>query len=186
MLSKQLILYAISLILIIITASMVVDYSGLINQENFDQNFISTNQADQLYFAYGSNMNLAQMQERCGTGFKKIRTARLDNYEFGFDQRGYANIRPRIGEFVWGVAWLITPECIASLDGYEDYPDTYNKRIVSAKDSNLQDLDVFVYIENAENFGGVAQKDYLNNKIIVGAKENGLPDFWIKKLEQYK
>ena len=113
-------------------------------------------------------------------------TARLDNYEFGFDQRGYANIRPRIGEFVWGVAWLITPECIASLDGYEDYPDTYNKRIVSAKDSNLQDLDVFVYIENAENFGGVAQKDYLNNKIIVGAKENGLPDFWIKKLEQYK
>lgn len=137
------------------------------------------------YFAYGSNMNTAQMKERCGIGFKEISPAKLDNYELGFDKRGYANIRPRQGELVWGFVWEINTSCVNALDGYEGYPDVYNRKDVLVI-SDRHSLDAFVYIESEEEFGGTPQIDYLNNKIIPGAKENGLPQEWIKKLEQYR
>jgi len=142
------------------------------------------NQPSILYFAYGSNMNAIQMKERCGNDFVGITPARLDNYEFGFDKNGYANVRPAQGEFVWGFVWKIGESCKNNLDGYEGYPNTYNRKDVLVK-NNDQDLNVFIYIQPAEKFGGAPQKDYLNNKIIIGAKENGLPQEWIKKLEQY-
>ena len=45
------------------------------------------------YFAHGSNINLYRMQQRCEDNFRIISSAQLLGYEFGFDKRGYANIR---------------------------------------------------------------------------------------------
>jgi gamma-glutamylcyclotransferase (GGCT)/AIG2-like uncharacterized protein YtfP len=137
------------------------------------------------YFAYGSNMNTAQMNQRCKTGIEIVGPAQLENYEFGFDSRGYANIRPKQGEFVWGLVWEIDKPCITSLDGYEGYPNVYDRQDVTVV-KNGQNIDAFVYIQPAQEFGGTPQPDYLSGKIIPGAKENGLPEAWIDKLELYK
>jgi gamma-glutamylcyclotransferase (GGCT)/AIG2-like uncharacterized protein YtfP len=164
---------------VLILASSASFLLFLWNKINQIQN---TNQ--ELYFAYGSNMNTDQMKERCGNGFKAVGPAQLNNYEFGFDKNGYANIRPKQGEYVWGFIWEIETSCIKSLDQYENYPNTYNRENVSVT-KNGQNLNVFVYIQSAEKFGGAPLGDYLNNKIIPGAKENKLPQEWIRKLEQY-
>jgi gamma-glutamylcyclotransferase (GGCT)/AIG2-like uncharacterized protein YtfP len=125
------------------------------------------------------------MKERCGAGFREIGPAQLYNYEFGFDKRGYANIKAKQGEFVWGFIWKINTSCLNALDGYEGYPNVYNRKDVLVI-SNGQNQNVFAYIEPEEEFGGTPQIDYLNNKIIPGAKENRLPQEWIRKLEQYR
>ena len=139
-------------------------------------------QQTQLYFAYGSNMNIAQMNQRCPTNLDKVGSARLDDYEFGFDSRGYANIRSKQGEYVWGFVWKIDELCVSSLDRYEGYPNVYNRKNVVVIDKNGKNLNAFVYIQSDDEFGGIPQKDYLLNKIIPGAIENGLPNEWINKL----
>ena len=78
--------------------------------------------AEQLYFAYGSNMNLDQMEFRCPAAAVK-ENVRLDGYRLAFCGRhpgcGVATILPEQGSHVDGVLWKITPECEHSLDRYE-------------------------------------------------------------------
>lgn len=47
-----------------------------------------------LYIAYGSNLNLMQMAERCPTA-RVVGTSMLENYQLVF--RGVATIEPRQG-----------------------------------------------------------------------------------------
>lgn len=75
--------------------------------------------------------------------------------------------------------------CVKSLDKFEHYPDFYDRKNIIVVADN-QSRNAFAYIESAEEFGGVPQEDYLISKIITGAKENGLPDEWIQKLDSYK
>ena len=147
----------------------------------FYQKPLNQNQQEHLYFAYGSNMNVAQMKERCPNNIEAVGPAKLENYEFGFDSRGYANIRSKQGEYVWGFVWEIGESCISSLDRYEGYPNIYDRKEVVVKSS--QELNAFVYIQPESEFGGMPQQEYLDSKIIPGAIENGLPDQWVNKLE---
>jgi len=174
----------ISIIIIFVFSLSILIFQKINGLEVFEQKQPARDQSLRLYFAYGSNMNTAQMKERCGSGFKGVQPMRLSDYEFGFDKRGYANIRPKQGEFVWGFVWEIDQSCVNALDSYEGYPSVYNRKDILLI-NNSQSLRAFVYIEPAEEFGGVPQRDYLNNRIIPGAEENGLPREWIKKLKQY-
>ena len=140
--------------------------------------------SSQLYFAYGSNMSLSNMSGRCGTGAKLIGPARLDGYELTFDHRGYANIIPQSGDYVWGVAWDIDQPCVTALDRYEGYPEMYGRQAVSIM-IGQQTLEAFVYIEPVVESGGTPSRSYLDNRVIPGAKENGLPSYWVNKLRQY-
>lgn len=56
-----------------------------------------------LYFAYGSNMNSAQMETRCPDA-KRIGVAELLNHDFIVNGRGVATIVPSTGK-VFGVLW---------------------------------------------------------------------------------
>ncbi|MEL7544161.1 MAG: gamma-glutamylcyclotransferase family protein, partial [Pseudomonadota bacterium] len=71
-----------------------------------------------LYFAFGSNLHPAQMQERC-PGARAVSIAQLADYAFSLTPRGGANIVPRTGAIVWGVLWRCTPHHFATLDAYE-------------------------------------------------------------------
>ena len=78
-----------------------------------------------LYFAYGSNINLDQMAQRCPDA-QVVGPVTLENYELLFRGNlrgaGVATIAPREGSTVHGLLWNITPECERSLDYYEGYP----------------------------------------------------------------
>ena len=94
---------------------------------------------ERLYFAYGSNINLDQMDRRCPNA-QVVGPVVLENYKLLFRSNtrnaGVATIRPHKGRKVHGLLWKITPECEKSLDIYEGYPRLYEKEDVTVRDSS--------------------------------------------------
>lgn len=67
------------------------------------------------YFAYGSNLHLKQMKRRCPNS-KFIGCARLANYRWQINERGYANIIEAEGHWVDGLVYEIDERDEARLD----------------------------------------------------------------------
>ncbi len=179
LIKHRLLIVVISLALIV---SAVLIYYRLIHQPI--SNMVELEPGKQFYFAYGSNMSLDNMSGRCGAGAKVIGPALLADYELTFDKRGYANIIPQANQQVWGVAWQIDQNCLRALDRYEGYPQMYDRQAVQIN-FGQQAITAMVYIEPTGQSGGQPSRAYMDNRVIPGAKENGLPAEWIKKLEQY-
>jgi hypothetical protein len=76
---------------------------------------------ENLYFAYGSNLDLEQMAQRCPDA-EIVGPVRLENYELRFRGSGFATVAPKKGSVVYGLVWKITPNCEQSLDRYEEFP----------------------------------------------------------------
>lgn len=76
------------------------------------------------YFAYGSNLCLGQMQERC-PGSEPLRSHRLPGYRLVL--RGVANIEPETGAEVHGAIYAITDADERTLDTFEGFPTLYKK-----------------------------------------------------------
>ena len=101
-----------------------------------------------LYFAYGSNLNHAQMRSRCeGSKYKK--KFMLKEYKLIFsycdpkEPYGYANIQKRKGSKVPGAIWNITKRDELELDRYEGVRfGSYDKEYFTLKGKK-----VLVYIQ---------------------------------------
>lgn len=82
-----------------------------------------------LYLAYGSNLNLEQMAERC-PGARALGSGELPGWRLAFRgaERGYyLTLLPEpIGSVPVGV-WAVTPGDVERLDEYEGYPEFYYK-----------------------------------------------------------
>ena len=83
------------------------------------------------HFAYGSNMNRAQMLSRAGTILEE-HNASLPNFEVRFNKKvrggtAGANIQPSSGKTVHGVLYKIEEISMRSLDRYEGVPDHYRR-----------------------------------------------------------
>src|SRR5215211_3190831 len=57
-----------------------------------------------LYFAYGSNMDVAAMAERCPAS-RPIGIARLPRHRFMIAREGYATVTRDPRRTVWGILW---------------------------------------------------------------------------------
>ena len=81
-----------------------------------------------LYFAYGSNMQLAQMQKRCPSA-AFVGAAVLEDYRLAFTRKssvqwpgyGVADVIPEIGSHVWGALFEIAEREVPVLDKSEGY-----------------------------------------------------------------
>ena len=76
------------------------------------------------YFAYGSNMNVSQTQQRC-PGITRIGKSQLKGFRLVFNY--HADIIPEEGCTVHGGLWQITADHEDALDKYEGYPEYYGK-----------------------------------------------------------
>lgn len=76
------------------------------------------------YFAYGSNMNVSQTQQRC-PGITRIGKSQLNGFRLVFNY--HADIIPEVGCTVHGGLWQITTDHEDALDRYEGYPEYYGK-----------------------------------------------------------
>lgn len=83
-----------------------------------------------IYAAYGSNMNISQMEKRCPAA-EKICVGTLNDYQLEFRGGGVATIIPEQGSDVPIVLWNITRGCEKVLDIYEGYPRLYIKKEIS-------------------------------------------------------
>lgn len=91
-----------------------------------------------LYFAYGSNLDDAQMATRC-PGARALHVASLAGHRLvfgGFSQRwggAVANVEPHLGGHVMGLVYELTAADLVSLDGFEGHPHKYERRPVSVR-----------------------------------------------------
>lgn len=130
---------------------------------------------ENLYFAYGSNLDLEQMAQRCPDA-EIVGPVRLENYELRFRGNGFATVTPKKGGVVYGLVWKITPNCEQSLDRYEGYPRHYTKETVTVKDAAGAEIPVMVYIM-AEPYcrQPALPSPYYYRVIQRGFEANGLP-----------
>ena len=96
------------------------------------------------YVAYGSNMNLSQMERRCPTA-TVVGATKLQDFRLRF--RGVATVEPCKGESVPVLVWELLPKDEFSLDIYEGYPNLYRKEFVKVK-VGRRNLTALIYIMN--------------------------------------
>lgn len=137
------------------------------------------------YFAYGSNMSLDHMRRLCGWHCQLLGRATLPEFEIGLDKRGYANIKANPKELVYGVLFEIDEDGIKLLDGFEGYPDIFDRAEVEVFDENKVVYKAQVYWEPKEELDGTEPKQEYFRRVIAAAHDNKLPQEWIKKLEQF-
>ena len=115
-----------------------------------------------LYFAYGSNLNHHQMKNIRCVGSKYLKTIFLKDYKLSFchpnklNKLGYANIVKKKGSKVPGAIWEITKKHEKLLDGYEEFPKSYQKKYFY-----LNGRKIMFYIMN-EYFIRKPPKSYIN------------------------
>lgn len=103
------------------------------------------------YFAYGSNLNLKLMLERCPSA-RIVGTAELRDFALVFkgdaEGLGYLTIEEEAGSVVPIGIYEIAKEDINALDTYEGYPYLYDKIKVEVRFQN-QDVIGNVYVMNS-------------------------------------
>ena len=152
-----------------------------------------------LYFAYGSNINLEQMEHRCPDA-QLVGPVTLQNYELQFRGSGFATVAPKKDCVVHGLLWKLTPSCEQSLDRYEGYPHHYIKEAVMVQTADGSKIPVMVYIMAEPMFRQpTLPSPYYYRAIQQGFEANGLPvesleeawnrtidEIWLGKVERLK
>tara|TARA_S200000501_G_C20740540_1_gene707109 strand:+ start:332 stop:832 length:501 start_codon:yes stop_codon:yes gene_type:complete len=83
-----------------------------------------------IYAAYGSNLNIKQMLERCPNSYP-IGACYLQDWQLVF--KGVADLEKKIGALSFIGLYEISKSCEASLDKYEEYPHVYKKNKIKKK-----------------------------------------------------
>lgn len=143
------------------------------------------------YFAYGSNMDRAQMQ---GTGGGKARCpdatvigiARLSDYRFIINSRGVATIIPEPSAKVFGILWAITKPDEIKLDGCEGVEwGTYTKEKMEIEVINEKSVHALVYVARSNTrCSSVIDYHYIK-RILSAAVYWELPDWYIEELKTW-
>lgn len=131
---------------------------------------------DRYYIAYGSNLNIPQMQGRCPAS-RVYGVARIPDYRLAFKALGayaYATIEPCKGDYVPVVIWKINTQDEQSLDRYEGFPTHYDKEIltVEAGDKTLQGM---AYIMNEKAVYRLPSRQYVQT-VLEGYRSFGLEE----------
>lgn len=104
---------------------------------------------NKLYIAYGSNLNIAQMADRCPSA-RVIGSSEMKGWRLlfrGSRTGAVATVEPNKGSSVPVLVWEITPADEAALDRYEGWPFLYRKETVKVK-INSKNVKAMVYIMN--------------------------------------
>jgi gamma-glutamylcyclotransferase len=134
-----------------------------------------------LYFAYGSNMASAQMP-----GVDFLGTARLDGYELALSRRsirwqaGVLDILAAPGESVWGALYEVDEAELARIDTKEGAGFAYRRIEVELEDGRR----AIAYEVIDKEPEPVPCAPGYRALVLDGARERGLPDHWLRELEQ--
>src|SRR5271165_370992 len=133
------------------------------------------------YFAYGSNLCVTQMAQRCPRATNP-RPALLAHHDWLINQRGVATIEPFAGTHVHGVLWQVTDHDLATLDSAEGVPVRYRRDRLSVHTDDGPS-DAWVYIDHRVE-AGAPRPGYLE-RIIAAAIHHGLPHRWVEFLRRW-
>ncbi|KAF8483664.1 Butirosin biosynthesis, BtrG-like protein [Russula ochroleuca] len=147
--------------------------------------------AQTLYFGYGSNVWIDQMNRRCPES-RYVGTAVLQDWCWIINQRGYANVIPSPGDHVLGFIYELNPTDEASLDRYESAPRIYEKRtmpvqlISSPSDGETvtkKTTNALVYIDFVNTSRDVPKAEYIHriNMALQDGLKMGISQSYIDK-----
>ena len=120
------------------------------------------------YLAYGSNLNIAQMQFRCPDAVV-AGTAMIPDYELLFKGSltgAYLTIEPKQGSHVPVGVWEVSLADELKLDRYEGFPNFYYKKdirlpVADIRTGKTKLHDGFVYIMHEDRKLGVPTSFYM-------------------------
>ncbi|KAI1749937.1 hypothetical protein F4782DRAFT_533019 [Xylaria castorea] len=124
-----------------------------------------------LYFAYGSNLHLTQMADRCPASVFKGKAV-LSGYRWQINERGVANVVKSIDDYVEGLLYLVNPKDERSLDRSEGVAKNfYQKHLLAVA------FEPHRQFENRKS-SEVAQliSQSVTAKVTTGAKSEGRVD----------
>lgn len=121
-----------------------------------------------LYIAYGSNLNVEQMEYRC-PGARVVGKAMLKDWELlfrGSKTGAYLTIGQKKGSEVPVAVWEVTEFDEDRLDIYEGYPTFYYKKDIKVmldnyENDEMEEVDAFVYIMHENRPIGVPSDYYM-------------------------
>ncbi len=146
------------------------------------------------YIAYGSNLNVQQMQMRCPYAVV-LGTAELVGWELlfkGSKTGSYLTIEEKEGSKVPIAVWAVTETDEAALDRYEGFPDFYYKRELKVRykgirSGNYRTVTAFGYIMHEDRPIGVPSNFYMRTCLkgyeTFGFDESVLLDAYDRCLE---
>ena len=133
------------------------------------------------YVAYGSNINVSQMEHRCPTA-EIVGTGWIDNHYLAFGgrtERAVATVKPRKGSKVPVLVWTVDESDELSLDRYEGFPHFYRKEMIPVRMDDGRNLDCMVYLLNPR-IRGIPSEFYVDI-IREGYQDVGLDEAYLDK-----
>lgn len=148
---------------------------------------------NELVFAYGSNMDLAQMQERCPDSDLASFIAEARGWRLCFPREstrrrgGVGSIVREEGLSVWGVVFSVSDRDLPILDRFEGVGvGAYRREKVDLIDPHGHSVDAWTYFANEEGSGNfLPHRDYID-LYIQGAEHFGLPGAHIEVLKRIR
>jgi len=140
------------------------------------------------YFAYGSNMDPAQMQERIGR-VPHARVACLKDYQLRFNKRskdgtGKANIVMEQGSAVWGVVFACEEAEMHPLDRAEGAPKHYRRTAIEVEcDDGVRCAAIAYVAQPGFLKKGLQPAAKYRARILNGARYFNLPGDYVRSLE---
>jgi len=147
-----------------------------------------------LYFAYGSNMNWQQMQDRCPSA-RFASVALLADYKLAFTRQsvkrgcGVADAVREDGRKIWGVVYEIDVLDIGKLDLSEGYrpgrtKNSYWRRecLVLLNGDEQRPSTVCSYFGDPQSNPPLPNSEY-KRLIVSGARHWHLPEDYVRDLE---
>ncbi|MGJ3265439.1 MAG: gamma-glutamylcyclotransferase family protein [Salinarimonas sp.] len=132
-----------------------------------------------LYFAYGSNMDGAQMAARCPAS-RPVGTARLMRHRIVIMREGWASVARAPQGAVWGVLWELALRDVSALDRYESVHTGLYAKVVQPVLTERGARRALVYVGRAGE-GGTPQPGYLES-VVAAAEAAALPPSWLATL----
>ena len=144
-----------------------------------------------LYFGYGSNMLTKKLKDRCPSAVK-IDVCRTKEYTLKFhkvssDDSGKGDMAKAESETdeLYGVAFSIDKSEESNLDRAEGYGYGYEKKEIDVEGITKGPLRVWTYY--ATNIDPELKPyHWYKRQTVEGARENGLPEDYIKKIEAFE
>jgi len=149
-----------------------------------------------LYFAYGSNMCLRQMQKRCPAA-QRVGTGMLANHVLAFTRFaqgrrcGVADVLPHPSQEVWGVLFEVNSTDLRSLDVSEGFHgagqvNAYDriKIMVLREGDPAEPVRAELYVVQEKNPEILRPNREYQALLVEGATENGLPESYCTMLRQ--
>lgn len=145
-----------------------------------------------LYFAYGSNLSRQRLHLHAPSAHL-VSIARLEGYRLAFSIEskrswlgGVGDIVAEPGSEVWGALWVIGAEHSRELDAQEGLfrdPPAYRRLTVEVRTPAGDLVRCRTYQVVAPHPKGYAPSPAYKQTILTGARDIGLPEAYIARLE---